>query len=101
VAQGELGKPRPALVVQSDELGDDTTSVVLCPMSSDIKQISRMRPVIDPADGKGLVLRSQVMTDKVVALGRKRIRRVVGRISSEELAHVDQALLLVLGLTPR
>ncbi len=98
VAPGDLGKPRPAIVVQSDELGDETTSVVLVPMSSDLQRIGRLRPLVEPGVGKGIELRSQIMTDKVVGLERKRIRRVVGHLPFDDMARVDQALLLVLGL---
>lgn len=34
--QGDYGKPRPALVVQSDLL-TDLESVVLCPVTSDLR----------------------------------------------------------------
>ena len=30
VAHGEFGRPRPAVVVQSDELGDATATVLVC-----------------------------------------------------------------------
>jgi mRNA interferase MazF len=35
VLQGELGKPRPGVIVQSDELGA-LSSLIVCPMSSHI-----------------------------------------------------------------
>jgi mRNA interferase MazF len=38
------------------------------------------------------------MTDKLVALRRDRIRRVIGRIDAETSEQLDSALLLVLGL---
>jgi mRNA interferase MazF len=98
VAAGDIGKPRPAVVVQAEVLGDETTSVILVPMSSDTEQIGRLRPMIEPGEGKGIRARSQVMIDKVVALGRSRIRRTVGRLPQEDMDRVDGALLIVLGL---
>jgi mRNA interferase MazF len=98
VAAGDIGKPRLAVVVQSEVLGDETTSVILVPTSSDIEQIGRLRPMIEPGDGKGIHARSQVMIDKVVALGRSRIRRIVGRLPRQDMDRVDGALLIVLGL---
>jgi mRNA interferase MazF len=35
VVPGELGKPRPGIIVQANELGDETTTVLVCPLSSD------------------------------------------------------------------
>lgn len=98
VVPGELGKPRPAVIVQADELGDATTSVVVCPMSSDVQQAIRVRPIVVPGSENGLRARSQIMTDKLVALRRDRIRRVLGSLDAESINRLDRALLVVLGL---
>lgn len=99
VAQGDMGKPRPGVIVQADELGDTTNSVLVCPMSSDITEFDQIRPVVEPSATNGLRLRSQIMTDKVNALRRDRIRRVVGSLDDEASARLNSALFLVLGLT--
>ena len=99
VAQGDMGKPRPGVIVQADELGDTTNSILVCPMSSDITEFHQIRPVVEPSATNGLRLRSQIMTDKVNALRRDRIRRVVGSLNDEASARLNSALFLVLGLT--
>jgi mRNA interferase MazF len=38
------------------------------------------------------------MTDKMIALRRDRIRRVIGHIDSKTSEQIDRALLVVLGL---
>jgi len=48
VAQGDMGKPRPGIIVQADELGDATTSVLVCPMSSEVTEFHRLRPMVEP-----------------------------------------------------
>jgi len=100
VVPGDLGRPRPGIVVQADELGDATTTVVACPLSSDVERIPnpRLRPVIEPAQGNGLRVPSQIMTDKIFAQRRERLRRVIGSIDRETRGRLDAALLLVLGL---
>ncbi|MPZ55690.1 MAG: type II toxin-antitoxin system PemK/MazF family toxin [Rhizobiales bacterium] len=98
VIAGELGKPHPGIVVQADELGDNTTSVLVCPLSSDVRDHARLRPMIEPTAENGLRLRSQIMTDKMLALRRERLRAVIGRIDSETGERLDRALLIVLGL---
>jgi mRNA interferase MazF len=99
VAQGDMGKPRPGVIVQADELGDTTNSILVCPMSSDITEFHQIRPVVEPSTTNGLRLRSQIMTDKINALRRDRIRRVVGSLDDETSARLNSALFLVLGLT--
>jgi mRNA interferase MazF len=98
VAQGDMGKPRPGVVVQADELGDTTNSIVVCPMSSDISEFHLVRPIVEPSLNNGLRLRSQIMTDKLNALRRDRVRRVLGSLDDETTERLNSALLTVLGL---
>jgi mRNA interferase MazF len=98
VAPGELGKPRPAIVIQADALGDETTTLLICPLTSDLTEKLPVRPLIDPQAGNGLRIRSQVMTDKIMALRRNRIRAVVGSLDAEATERIDRALMVVLGL---
>jgi mRNA interferase MazF len=98
VAQGDMGKPRPGVIVQADELGDMTTSVLVCPMSSDLTEAHRLRPIVEPTSSNGLRLRSQIMTDKINALRRDRVRQVLGSLDNHTAERLDGALLVVLGL---
>ena len=96
---GELGKPRPAVIVQADELGDATTTVLACPLSSDVRDTTRLRPILEPSAHSGLRVPSQIMADKITPLRRDRIRQQIGSLSDLECEQVDQALLIVLGLS--
>jgi mRNA interferase MazF len=98
VVPSDLGRPRPGIVVQSDEFADDLSTIFVCPVSSDLQDKLPLRPRIEAAPENGLRLRSQIMTDKMVALRRHRIRRVIGRIDTETSKQLDSALLVVLGL---
>lgn len=98
VVPSELGRPRPGVVVQGDNFAAGLSTVFVCPVSSDLQDRLPLRPVIENAPENGLRLRSQIMTDKLVALRRDRIRRVIGRIDAETSEQLDRALLLVLGL---
>jgi mRNA interferase MazF len=98
VVHGELGRPRPVVVVQADELGDLTTTVLVCPISSEVADRLPVRPNIEPRAENGLRLRSQIMTDKLLALPRSHVRQVIGAIDSDTDSRLDIALLLVLGL---
>jgi len=98
VVPSDLGRPRPGIVVQADELAPDFSTILICPVSSDLQVRLLLRPLIEAAPENGLRLQSQIMTDKLVALRRDRIRRVIGRINAETSEKLDRALLLVLGL---
>jgi mRNA-degrading endonuclease toxin of MazEF toxin-antitoxin module len=68
-------------------------------MSSHIDAANEMRPVIAPTIQNGLLVRTQIMTDKLNTLRRDRIKRVIGTLDSDGSERLDRALLVVLGLT--
>jgi mRNA interferase MazF len=98
VVPNELGRPRPGVVVQADEFNEELSTIFVCPISSDLQDGLRLRPVVEPKPSNGLRLRSQIMTDKMIALRRDRIRRIIGHIDTEISEQLDRALLVVLGL---
>ena len=94
--QGDYGKPRPALVIQS-ELLTDLESVVLCPVTSDLRNAA-FRVTVEPNPANGLRTLSQVMVDKLATLPRTKISEPIGRLDEERMKTVDRALLLVVGV---
>ena len=94
--QGDYGKPRPALVVQTDLL-KDLDSVVLCPVTSELRN-AVFRVTLEPDAANGLRTLSQVMVDKLSTLPRTRISKPFGRLDEDRMKAVDRALLLVVGL---
>ncbi len=98
LARRELGKPRPAVVIQTDALGGETSTILVCPLTSDLTDNLPIRPLIEPAAENGLRIRSQVMTDKLSAIRRDRIRTTIGALDAATTESVDRALMVVLGL---
>lgn len=94
--QGDYGKPRPALVVQSDLLAD-LDSVVLCPISSELRN-AVFRVTVEPNPANGLRALSQVMVDKLSTLPRNKVSEPFGHLDDERMKAVDRALLLVVGV---
>jgi mRNA interferase MazF len=98
VVPSELGRPRPGVIVQADEFTKDLSTVFVCPISSDVQEQLPLRPIIEAKSSNGLRLRSQIMTDKMIALRRDRVRSIIGQIDSRTSEQLDRALLVVLGL---
>ena len=94
--QGDYGKPRPALIVQTDLLAE-LDSVVLCPVTSELRTAA-FRVTIEPTAHNGLRALSQVMVDKLSTLPRSKIGATFGRLEDERMRAVDRALLLVVGV---
>ncbi len=87
----EQQRSRPAVIVQSDDLL--ALSTVLVAPTSRSAAPATFRPVIELS---GTITR--VLTDQVRALDAQSITGSLGRLSSEELQSLDDALAVVLGL---
>jgi mRNA interferase MazF len=95
---GDYGKPRPAVIVQTDAFPQSHASVVVCQLTSDLVDAPDFRITIEPSPENGLRLKSQVMADKPVTLRRERIGQKIGRLDSQDMARLGIALAFVVGL---
>jgi mRNA interferase MazF len=90
-------KPRPALIVQSDQY-EATGSVAICGLTTDSTETTFTRPLIVPADSNGLREPSRVMVDKITTVPRERLRQRIGALSDDDILEVEIALALFLDL---
>jgi mRNA interferase MazF len=97
-ATGDYGKPRPAVIVQTDALPAAHASVVVCQMTSECGDAADFRVTIEPTASNGLRVRSQVMADKPVTIRRERIGRQVGHLDENDIVRLNIALAFVMGL---
>jgi len=97
-AAGDYGKPRPAVIVQTDAFPEVHGSVVICQLTSEIVDAPDFRVLIEPTATNGLRTRSQVMADKPVTVRRERVGQVIGRLGAFDIARLNIALAFVLGL---
>lgn len=97
--QGDYGKPRPAVVVQSDLFNETHPSITLLPLTSTIVDAPLLRLTIDPGRANGLSRVSQVMVDKVLTLPREKIGKTIGRLDEDVMIRVTRALTMWLGIS--
>ncbi len=96
-APGDYGKPRPAVVVQSDWL-TATESVLVALLTSALVKAPLYRLTIEPAEVNGLKAPSQVMIDKIVAIPREKCGKVIGRLNESERIALNHMLAVVIGI---
>ena len=97
-AAGDYGKPRPAVIVQTDAFPETHASVVICQMTSEVVEAPDFRVTLDPSEKNGLRARSQIMADKPVTVRRARAGQSIGRLDDSDVARLNAALAFVMGL---
>jgi mRNA interferase MazF len=97
VVAGDYGKPRPAVVIQSDHL-DQGDSVLVTLLTSSMADASYYRLSLEPDEENGLRAPSQIMVDKILAVPRAKCGAVIGRLDNKSLTTFDQLLLVMVGL---
>ncbi|MBR0866692.1 mRNA interferase MazF [Bradyrhizobium diazoefficiens] len=96
-AQGDYGKPRPAVVIQSDVL-NAADSVLVVLLTGMIADAPLYRLSIEPTASNGLKLVSQVMVDKVLAYPRAKCGPVIGHLSGADMLALNNMLSVMIGL---
>jgi mRNA interferase MazF len=94
---GAYGKPRPAVVIQSD-LFADIPSLTVLPFTSEQLDAPLVRIPVDPSPATGLQLRSYIMVDKTYTMPRAKIGPPCGQLEDRTMLELNRALAVFLGL---
>ena len=94
---GDYGKPRPALVVQSDAF-EAIPSVTVLPLTSEIHSEHLVRITVQPSQNNGLNTVSQVMIDKAMTIPKAKVGGVIGQVDAATMRAVSSALGRFLGI---
>ena len=92
-----LSKPRPAVIIRMTEAGN-SGSATLCPISSFSPGESLFRPHLEPSERNGLIAPSVAKVDLITTVRMSRLGRQIGRLDTGEMARVERAIVLYLGL---
>ena len=96
-AAGDYGKPRPAVVIQSDTISE-TDSVLVALMTSSIAPAPIFRLTLEPTETNGLKAPSQIMVDKILAMPREKCGKVIGRMEQISVVALNNMLSVMIGL---
>ena len=95
--QGAYGKPRPALIIQSD-LFVEHPSVTILPVTSDLRDTPLFRIRINQDEANQLTKLSEVMVDKAQTVPREKIGETFGRLSEADMLAVSRAFAVFMGV---
>ena len=95
--QGDFGKPRPALVIQSDLFNEHATVTILL-VSSTLVDAPLLRVTVQASETNGLQKPSQVMVDKAMTVRRDKLGAAFGTANDATMLEVGRCLAVFLGI---
>jgi mRNA interferase MazF len=96
--QGEFGKPRPALVIQSNNFSNHSTITVLL-LTSTIIKAPLLRMTLEPDGENNLQKTSQIMIDKTMTIRREKMGEAFGFLNRDVMLEVKRLLAVFLNFT--
>ena len=96
--QGSFGKPRPALILQSDRF-DEHATVTILPVTNTMVDAPLFRVTIEPSITNGLKKASQIMVDKTMTVVREKVGEPFGKIDGKTMLEIERCLAVFLGFT--
>ena len=96
--QGDLGKPRPAIVIESDRLPPTDSTLVCLITSTLLDDAPFRRHPIEASPSTGLRSPSQIMVDKIFAVRRNRCGPSIGVLDKAGMRALDRKMALVIGI---
>lgn len=94
------GKPRPVVILQDDRF-DMTRSVTVCGLTTNAAEAPLFRLLVVPSEMNGLRSECRLMVDKITTLRRSRFGAQVGRLADEDMARLNRAAVVFLGIAGR
>ena len=98
--QGDHGKPRPELVIQSDHFAGLTSAITVILLTATALGAPLMRVPVEPSDGNGLRKRLNVTINQLFPAGRRSIGQLFGHLDDADMVSVNRALALFTGHRP-
>ncbi|MDR0501206.1 MAG: type II toxin-antitoxin system PemK/MazF family toxin [Coriobacteriales bacterium] len=94
---GLAGKPRPALIIQSEEYLFSNTDI-LALITTTESDLGVLRLPIHADEFNGLEKDSFICLDKLMAIPLTNLGRCYGRVSDDVMREVDSRLIKILGI---
>lgn len=92
VLSGDYGKPRPAIIVQSNLFNESHSSTTLCPLTTHLIEAPLFRVTVVPSKQNGLKQPSQIMIDKISSIRTDKINQKIGVLGPVQIQKLNEAL---------
>ncbi len=94
---GYAGKPRLAVIVQSD-LYEGLESLTLCLFTTNDTAAPDFRIPVIPSESNGLTAPSWLMANKMMTVSKKHLGRKIGTLAGDDMTALNHAMIVFLGI---
>jgi len=91
VVGSEIGKTRPAIVLQNELANQTSSTVTVVPISSNTKRVFPFQVLLAAGEG-GLERESKALCEQIRTLSRRRLLQQLGSLPAERLEEIRTAL---------
>src|SRR5438552_17672911 len=89
---------RPAIILQDDKLTQQYITVILIPLTTNLKRRTMPSTVLLKAGEAGLLKNSVALCHQVQVLGKARLSARLGILEPQRLQEIEDMLLFALGM---
>lgn len=90
----EIQKTRPAFVCSHDILNENSSRIIVAPITSNLKKIYSFEYAIKGFDG----LEGKIMLDQIRSIDKSRLGKRISCLSLKEMQEIDAIIKFVLGI---
>ena len=95
---GEIKKTRPALIISNDINNQYAPTVAVIPITSKTEKIYPFEVFIQASKQTGLSCDSKAKCEQIRTIDKRRLIKLLGKVSEKELKEIEKALLIHLGI---
>ena len=92
----EISKIRPALIISSNRFHNNTPTIIIVPISSQIPPVIGLEKIFLSKDDVALNKDSVILVNHIRSIDKSRIQKKIGTISSSKMEEVEEAVGLIL-----
>jgi len=98
VVGAEIRKTRPGLILQNDIANRDSPLTIVAAITSQFQEPTYPTEVLLKAGEGGTTKDSVILLNQIRSVDKRRLVRLMGKISPESMRRVDRSLQISLGL---